>query len=93
MNEIRLLIADRETDTRTTIKTYASLEGFVCDEASDGIQALKLFRRQEYAIVILDAEIRELDAWNVCRQIRKISQIPVLILSHTNKRRIQIIFF
>lgn len=93
MNEVRLLIADREADTRTAIKTYASLEGFLCDEATDGIHAIKLFRHKEYAAVILDTDIGELDAWNVCRQIRKVSQIPMIVLSYTNNEEYKLSFF
>ena len=64
MNEIRLLIADKETDVRTAIKTYASMEGFICDEAADGISAIKLFRRNEYSMILLDAGLPDLDSWS-----------------------------
>jgi len=93
MNEVRLLIADQETDIRTTIKTYASLEGFVCDDAADGLHAMKLFRHQEYAIIILAADLPELDAWNVCRQIRKVSHTPIIMLSHANNEDIKLTYF
>ena len=81
MGETRLLIVDREPETRSKIKTHATLHGFLSDEATDGITALKQFRRKNYNVVILDANCMELDAWHVCRQIRKSASTPIIILS------------
>ncbi len=93
MNEIRLLIADKETDVRTTIKTHASMEGFICDEAADGIGAIKLFRRNEYSMILLDAGLPDLDSWSVCRQIRKVSDVPVIVLSRQNEEEEKLSYF
>jgi DNA-binding response OmpR family regulator len=63
------------------IKKRAAQEGFSCDEAADGISALKLFKRCDYNLVLLDMELPELHGANVCRQIRKVSDVPILIVS------------
>ncbi|MGI5849767.1 MAG: response regulator transcription factor [Christensenellales bacterium] len=93
MKEVRLLIADREADVRTTIKTYAAFENFIADEAADGIAALKLFRRNNYHIVIMDAHLPELDTWHVCRQIRKSQDTPIIILSRKSSEEEKLFFF
>lgn len=81
MNDIRLLIVDRESAIRNAIKQVAMVQGYAFDEAADGIAALKLFRRHDYNVVLLDTDLPELDGKNVCRQIRKVSDVPILIIS------------
>lgn len=81
MKQISLLIVDPAAEVRATIKTHASYEGFAIDEAADGIAALKLVRRNDYHIIIMDANLPELDSWHVCRQIRKNTHTPIVILS------------
>ena len=93
MSEVRLLVADREADVRATIKTHAALENFVTDEATDGISALKLFRRHDYHIIILDAFLPELGTWHVCRQIRKSHDTPIIILSRQSDEDDKLSFF
>ncbi len=93
MSEIRLLIVDPATDLRSTIKTHAAIENFIVDEAADGIAALKLFRRHDYNTVVMNADLEELNAWHVCRQIRKSSQTPIIILSRDASEELKLFFF
>ena len=93
MDEVRVLIADSQTYSRTVIKSYASMEGFTCDEAPDGINAIKLFRRNDYGIIVLDIQLPELDAYNVCRQMRKVTETPIFILSPRNEEDEKLRFF
>jgi DNA-binding response OmpR family regulator len=81
MSDIRLLIVDEDNSVRSVIKEYAAKDDFSVDEAADGITALKFFRRNEYNIIILDTALPELDGRNVCRQIRKISDVPIIFIS------------
>lgn len=85
MDGIRLLIVDNESSVRSTIKEKAAKEGYSCDEATDGIAALKLFRRYDYHIIILDTDLPQLDGRNVCRQIRKVSDVPIIIVTARSK--------
>jgi DNA-binding response OmpR family regulator len=80
MGAIRLLIAETDPVTRTLIRQAASEEGFVMDEAVDGITAIKLFRRNEYPLILLNMSLPELDGRNVLIQIRKLSDVPIFIL-------------
>lgn len=78
---IRLLVADADASVRSILRVAAKEEGWVCDEAADGLSAVKLFRRNEYHIAILEAELPELDGKLTCRQLRKVSTIPIILLS------------
>ncbi len=93
MGEVRILIADSDAEVRARIKTHAVFEGLTADEAADGIAVLKLFRRSEYNIIILGADLSELDAWNVCRQIRKSSDTPIIVISGSDEEQEKLSFF
>ncbi len=80
-SDIRLLIVDQSSTIRSEIHQLAISQGYTCDEAADGIAALKLFRRNDYHLVILDTDLPELDGGNVCRQMRKMSEVPILFIS------------
>lgn len=81
LDNARILIADDETGIREVIREYTGPEGYDIDEAADGLQALELFKQKEYHLVILDVMMPKLDGWTVCREIRKISQVPVIMLT------------
>ncbi|MFA9380243.1 MAG: response regulator transcription factor [Acetanaerobacterium sp.] len=85
MESVRLLIVDHNSAVRSIIKQNATAEGYACDEAADGISALKLFRRNDYNLIILDTDLPELDGRNVCRQIRKLSDVPIIIVTARNQ--------
>ncbi len=80
-SDIRLLIVDSNSSSRGEIRQAAVSQGYSTDEAADGIAALKLFRRNDYDAVIMDTDLPELDGRNVCRQIRKVSDVPILFVS------------
>ena len=81
MNDIRMLIVDKDESARNQIKNLAEELGYAYDAAGDGITAVKLFRRFDYQIIIMDTDLPMLDGWNVCRQIRKISEVPIIFVS------------
>lgn len=78
---VRLLAADGDLSVREIIRLAAGEQGWVCDEAADGIAALKLLRRGRYHIAVLDAELPDVDGVFVCRHLRKTAQTPVIFLS------------
>ncbi|MEW6066106.1 transcriptional regulator [Desulforamulus profundi] len=81
MEKVRILLVDDEERIREMIREYTSLEGYDIDEASDGIEAINLFKQQKYSLVILDVMMPKMDGWSVCREIRKTSQVPVIMLT------------
>ena len=76
-----ILVVDDEVRIRSIIKKYAEFEGHTVVEAGDGLEAVYLCRNNEYDIVIMDIMMPELDGFSACREIRKISQIPIIMLS------------
>ncbi|NTV89774.1 MAG: response regulator transcription factor [Clostridiales bacterium] len=77
----RILIADDEERIREMIKEYAALESYSFDEASDGNEAIEMFKQNKYSLVILDVMMPKVDGWSVCREIRKSSRVPVIMLT------------
>lgn len=76
-----ILIVDDEARIRSIIKKYAEFEGHRVTEAADGMEAVHLCRTNTFDIVIMDIMMPELDGFSACREIRKISQIPIIMLS------------
>ncbi len=76
-----ILIVDDEEKIRTLIRKYAEFEGHDVSEASDGMSAVELCRKNSYDIVIMDIMMPMLDGFSACRKIKDISDIPVIILS------------
>jgi len=93
MNDVRLLIVDKSSAVRNEIKQVAIEQGYAFDEAADGIAALKLFRRNDYSIVLIDTDLPELDGRNVCRQIRKASDVPIFIISERSDEKAKLCAF
>lgn len=77
----KILVADDEELIRRLISKYAVFEGHSVTEAADGMEAVSLCRREEFDIVILDIMMPELDGFSACREIRRFSSVPVIMLS------------
>ena len=77
----RILVVDDEENIREVIKEYAEFEGHQVSEACDGMQALEMVKNNDYDIIIMDVMMPRLDGYSACKEIRKIKQIPVLMLS------------
>ena len=76
-----ILVVDDESRIRSIIKKYAEFEGHTVTEAGDGMEAVHLCRNCEFDIVIMDIMMPELDGFSACREIRKNSNIPIIMLS------------
>ena len=76
-----ILVVDDEVRIRSIIKKYAEFEGHTVYEAGDGMEAVHLCRTNEFDIVIMDIMMPELDGFSACREIRKQSQVPIIMLS------------
>lgn len=77
----KLLVVDDEEKIRTIIKKYAEFEGYEIEEASDGMEAVKICRQQDFDVIIMDVMMPELDGFSACREIFKTKKIPVIMLS------------
>lgn len=76
-----ILVVDDEIRIRSIIKKYAEFEGHEVTEAGDGMQAVLLCRKNQYDIIIMDIMMPELDGFSACREIRKTSDTPIIMLS------------
>ncbi|MBE6031575.1 MAG: response regulator transcription factor [Firmicutes bacterium] len=76
-----LLIVDDEAKIREVIKEYAEFHGHIVTEADDGATALSLVKEKDYDLIIMDVMMPKLDGFSACREIRKVKDIPVIMLS------------
>ena len=76
-----ILVVDDEARIRSIVKKYAEFEGHSVTEAADGMEAVHFCRSAEFDIIIMDIMMPELDGFSACREIRKVSQTPIIMLS------------
>ncbi len=81
MAKDQILVVDDNEDIRFFVKTALAAEGFEIIEAANGKIALEIFHRKEPAVIILDLSIGQPDGFEVCREIRKVSTVPIIILT------------
>lgn len=77
----KILVVDDEEKIREVIKEYAEFEGHTVIEAVDGMQAVSLCREEDFDIILMDVMMPKLDGYSACKEIKKIKDIPVLMLS------------
>jgi len=78
---MQILVADDEAGIRGLVKKYAIFEGYNVVEATDGMAALQEAKSRDFDIIILDVMMPELDGFSVCKEIRKFSEVPIIMLS------------
>ena len=78
---MKLLIVDDEEKIRRLISKYAVFEGYLVEEAENGMQAVEMVRSNGYDLIVLDVMMPELDGFSAAREIRKTSDIPIIFLS------------
>ena len=77
----RLLIVDDEAKIRAVIREYAEFNNHEVDEAADGMEAIGLCKLNDYDLIILDVMMPKLDGFSTCKELKKIKDIPVIMLS------------
>ena len=83
MGSEKILVVDDESRMRKLIKDFLAQKGYEILEAEDGEKALEIFEENQNKInlILLDVMMPKLDGWSVLRQIRQISQIPIIMLT------------
>lgn len=81
MDNRKVLIVDHEWTTRNLLRFYLDRHHFEVTEAAGGAEALLLFGQKSFDLVILDVVMPDLNGWEVCRQIREMSFVPILLLT------------
>lgn len=77
----RILLIEDESRIREMVKEYLENEGFIITEAVDGEDGLDKFKDSEYDMLVLDVMLPKVDGWSVCREVRRISAVPILMLT------------
>ena len=77
----RILIVDDEDGIREVIKEYAEFSGYEAEEAADGMSAIGLVKLNDYDLIIMDIMMPKLDGFSAVKEIQKIKNIPVIMLS------------
>jgi DNA-binding response OmpR family regulator len=81
MSDEKILVVDDNEDIRFFVRSALTPEGYQVIEAENGKQALELFYKSEPALIILDLSIGQPDGFEVCREIRKSSIVPIIMLT------------
>ena len=77
----KILIVDDEKNIREIIREYAEFEGYETAETDDGMKAVKMAKEDNYDLIIMDVMMPKLDGYSAVKEIRKFSDVPVIILS------------
>lgn len=77
----KLLVVDDEPKIREVIKEYAEFNGYEVTEATDGMSAVGLCKLNEYDLVIMDIMMPKLDGFSACKEVKKIQDVPIIMLS------------
>lgn len=77
----KILVVDDEEKIRAIIRKYGEFEGYSIVEAKDGMEAVHLCKEQDFDVIILDVMMPELDGFSTCKEIKKLKNIPVIMLS------------
>ncbi len=78
---MRVLVVDDEKLIRDVIKEYLLLENFEVEEASNGLEAVDKVKKDDFDIIIMDIMMPKMDGYTACREIKKLKDIPFIMLS------------
>lgn len=82
MNELKILVVDDESRMRKLVKDFLSRKGYEVIEAADGEEAIeKFYYNKDIALIILDVMMPKMNGWEVCRELRKESKVPIVMLT------------
>ena len=88
MNKIKILVVDDESRMRKLVKDFLEREGFEVLEAGDGMEAMEIFyEEKEIALIVLDVMMPKMDGWQVCREVRQSSKVPIIMLTARSEER------
>ena len=88
MEKEKILIVDDESRMRKLIRDFLEKDGYTVLEAADGVEAMELFYAdKQISLVILDVMMPRMEGWKVCKEIRKNSKVPIMMLSALTEER------
>ena len=88
MEKLQILVVDDESRMRKLVRDFLQREGYGVLEAGDGAEAMDIFYENKgIALIILDVMMPQMDGWQVCREIRQTSDIPIIMLTARSDER------
>ena len=94
MENLKILVVDDESRMRKLVKDFLTKNSFDVLEAGDGEAAMDIFyQEKDIALIILDVMMPKMDGWEVCREIRKNSKVPIIMLTARSDERDELLGF
>lgn len=94
MNDLKILVVDDESRMRKLVKDFLVKKEYLVVEAEDGEQALEIFfKDNSISLVILDVMMPKVDGWEVCKEIRKVSKVPIIMLTAKSEEQDELLGF
>jgi len=94
MEPIKILVVDDETRIRKLVGDFLKKNGYQVIEASDGSTALDIYyEQQDIALIILDIMMPKMDGWQVCKELRSYSKVPIIMLTAKSEERDELMGF
>lgn len=94
MDTLKILVVDDESRMRKLVKDFLTKKNFQVLEAGNGEEAMDIFyEEKDIALIILDVMMPKMDGWQVCREIRKNSKVPIIMLTARSDERDELLGF
>ena len=94
MDTLKILVVDDESRMRKLVKDFLTKKNFQVLEAGDGEEAMDIFNKEkDIALIILDVMMPKMDGWEVCREVRKNSKVPIIMLTARGDERDELLGF
>lgn len=88
MEQVKILVVDDESRMRKLVRDFLEREGYRVLEAGDGMEAMDIFyENKDISLIILDVMMPKMDGWQVCREIRQASKVPIIMLTARSEER------
>lgn len=94
MDKMKVLVVDDESRMRKLVRDFLVKKDFIVLEAEDGAQAVDIFfSTKDISLIILDVMMPKMDGWQVCREIRELSDVPIIMLTAKSDERDELLGF
>ena len=88
MEKIKVLVVDDESRMRKLVSDFLTRDGYEVIEAGDGEEAVEIFfQNKDIAVILLDVMMPKMDGWQVCREVREHSKVPIIMLTARSEER------
>jgi DNA-binding response OmpR family regulator len=84
MSKTKIIVIDDDTAVTDLLSVLLSSHGFDVRVTNNSTEGMGMIREEEFALVILDLMMPEMDGWEICKEVRSFSQVPIIVLSALN---------